>query len=100
MNVPRGLFSSGTGFAIACTSPTEGAAAVRQRHQSVRSRATSAGMGVLLFCCLVLGAVHSAQGQSTFGSVRGTVQDSTGAAIPGTQLVLHSVDENTDRSFT
>ena len=39
-----------------------------------------------------------AHGQSTFGSMRGTVQDSTGAAIPGTHLTLHSVDENTDRA--
>jgi hypothetical protein len=39
-------------------------------------------------------------GQSTFGSVRGTVQDATGAAIPGTQLMLHSTDENTDRTVT
>ena len=53
-----------------------------------------------MFCVLVFGTVSSAHGQSTFGSVRGTVQDSTGAAIPNTQLVLHSVDENTDRSFT
>ncbi|WP_150110680.1 carboxypeptidase-like regulatory domain-containing protein [Granulicella mallensis] len=40
-----------------------------------------------------------ARGQSTFGSVRGTVQDATGAAIPNTQIVLHSTDENTDRSI-
>jgi hypothetical protein len=39
-----------------------------------------------------------AHGQSTFGSMRGTVQDSTGAAIPGTHLTLHSMDENTDRA--
>ena len=30
--------------------------------------------------------------------MRGTVQDATGAALPGTQLVLHSTDENTDRT--
>lgn len=54
---------------------------------------------VVLFSVL-LGTPANAFGQSTFGSVRGTVQDSTGAAIPGTQVVLHSVDENTDRTFT
>ena len=32
--------------------------------------------------------------------MRGTVQDSTGAAIPGTQLVLHSTDENSDRTVS
>jgi hypothetical protein len=36
-------------------------------------------------------------GQSTFGSIRGTAQDNSGAEIPGTQLTLHSVDKNTDR---
>src|ERR1700730_6887050 len=35
--------------------------------------------------------------QSTFGSIRGTVQDASGAAIPGAQVTLHSVDENTDQ---
>ena len=45
-----------------------------------------------VFCCL------GAHAQSTFGSVRGTVQDATGAGIPGTQIVLHSMDENTDRT--
>jgi hypothetical protein len=41
-----------------------------------------------------------AAAQSTFGSVRGTVQDATGAAIPGTQIILHSTEENTDRTVT
>ena len=41
-----------------------------------------------------------AQAQSTFGSVRGAVQDATGAAIPVTQITLHSSDENTDRAVT
>ena len=35
-------------------------------------------------------------GQSTFGGIRGTVQDGSGAAIPDAQVTLHSVDENTD----
>lgn len=54
----------------------------------------------ILFGVLLLGLPVGALGQSTFGSVRGTVQDSSGAAIPGTVLDLHSVDENTDRTFT
>jgi Carboxypeptidase regulatory-like domain len=36
--------------------------------------------------------------QSTFGSVRGTVQDATGASIPGALVTVHSVDENVDRT--
>jgi hypothetical protein len=36
--------------------------------------------------------------QSTFGSVRGTVQDETGASIPGALVTVHSTDENVDRT--
>jgi hypothetical protein len=36
--------------------------------------------------------------QSTFGSVRGTTTDASGAAITKAAVVLHSVDENTDAS--
>ncbi len=51
---------------------------------------------------LLLGVIVAASGcaafaQSTFGSIRGTVQDSAGAALPDSQVILHSVDENTDR---
>ncbi|MGI4830620.1 MAG: carboxypeptidase-like regulatory domain-containing protein [Janthinobacterium lividum] len=42
----------------------------------------------------------SAQAQSTFGSIRGAVADSTGASVPGTAVTLHSTDENTDRAVT
>jgi Carboxypeptidase regulatory-like domain len=36
--------------------------------------------------------------QSTFGSIRGTAQDTSGAAIPDTQITLHSIGQNTDRA--
>ncbi|MBT9330620.1 TonB-dependent receptor [Acidipila sp. 4G-K13] len=36
--------------------------------------------------------------QSTFGSVVGTVQDATQAVVPGATVVLHSLDDNSDRS--
>jgi hypothetical protein len=52
----------------------------------------------MLILCLSLAFAGTAKAQSTFGSVRGTVQDSTGAAIPGTQVILHSTDENTERT--
>jgi Carboxypeptidase regulatory-like domain/TonB dependent receptor len=38
--------------------------------------------------------------QSTFGSIRGTVQDNTGASIPDSVVILHSTDENTARTAT
>jgi hypothetical protein len=57
---------------------------------------------ILFLCittlCFALAVVRPVAAQSTFGSVRGSVQDASGAAIPGTQLVLHSVDENSDRT--
>lgn len=41
-----------------------------------------------------------ALGQSTFGSIRGIVQDASAAGIPGATIVLHSLDENNDRTVT
>ncbi len=53
-------------------------------------------VALCLFCYPPL----SALAQSTFGSVRGNVADPTGAAVPGTTVILHSTDENTDRVVT
>jgi hypothetical protein len=38
----------------------------------------------------------SAFSQSTFGTILGTVQDNSGAVIPGAQVTAHSLDENAD----
>jgi len=46
---------------------------------------------------LLLSAGAQVLAQSTFGSVRGIVQDKSGAVLPDAQLALHSLDENTDR---
>ena len=54
------------------------------------------GTLVVLFGLLFMSASR-AEAQSTFGSIRGVVQDNTGAAIPDTLITLHSIDENTDR---
>jgi hypothetical protein len=48
--------------------------------------------------CLVL--LFAAQAQSTFGSIRGTVQDASGAVIPGALVTVHSLEENFDRQVT
>jgi hypothetical protein len=51
-----------------------------------------------LFACMVsLAAAHA---QSTFGSIRGTVQDDSGAVIPGAMVTVHSLDENFDRQVS
>jgi hypothetical protein len=54
---------------------------------------------IVLFC-MGLGAVSPALAQSTFGSIRGTIQDSSSAFLPGTVLTVHSLDENFDRQVT
>jgi hypothetical protein len=38
--------------------------------------------------------------QSTFGSIRGTVQDATGAVIPGAAVTVHSLDDHFEREVT
>ncbi|MBB5056456.1 hypothetical protein HDF16_001141 [Granulicella aggregans] len=64
----------------------------------IGSKKSAISAAILLF--ILVASAAMAHGQSTFGSMRGTVQDSTGAAIPGTQLTLHSMDENTDRTVS
>jgi hypothetical protein len=80
-----------------CTTlfPTEYKSALQTSTQK-----TPAWLRILpaFLLCLLLSTVTSAHAQSTFGSVRGIVQDHTGASIPGSQVVLHSTDENTERT--
>ena len=64
------------------------------QHQA-GSMKKAAGAALLAFACSSM-----MFGQSTFGTVRGTVQDSTGSVIPGAQVTIHSIDENTDRVST
>jgi len=54
------------------------------------------GASIALSCTIVFTSYSHAQ--STFGSVRGTVQDATGASIPGALVTVHSIDENVDRT--
>jgi hypothetical protein len=51
---------------------------------------------ILLALAMLFASVGHAQ--STFGNVRGTVQDATGASIPGALVTVHSIDENVDRT--
>ncbi|HEX4019689.1 MAG TPA: TonB-dependent receptor [Acidobacteriaceae bacterium] len=54
--------------------------------------------GLLMFALLLCGV--QAYAQSTFGSIRGTVQDESGAVVPGAIVTVHSLDENFDRQVT
>src|SRR5580698_5321014 len=64
-------------------------------RRALRRRRLAGALMVLLGLLLMSSAHLTAQ--STFGSIRGTAQDSSGAAIPDTQITLHSMDQNTDR---
>jgi hypothetical protein len=50
-------------------------------------------MAVLLSLALPLAVLA----QSTFGSIRGTAVDASGAMVPGAKVTLHSVDQSTDK---
>ncbi len=53
--------------------------------------------GLLTLLTIVLATVPvDLKAQSTFGSIRGTAQDQTGAVLPQARITLHNVDENTD----
>jgi Carboxypeptidase regulatory-like domain len=53
---------------------------------------------VIVFGLFIITGIGNsvARAQSTFGSIRGTTEDQTGAAAPQAQIILHNVDENTD----
>jgi hypothetical protein len=74
---------------------SEGNATARKR---LKKSAILARMLPILVIGLFLNAAVTAGAQSTFGSVRGIVQDNTSAVISDTQVVLHSLDENTERT--
>ena len=59
------------------------------------SRFRIAGIAIAILAVLL--CASRCFGQSTFGGIRGTVQDASGAAIPDAQVTLHSIDENTDQ---
>ena len=81
---------------IAASSKKSSELSLSYRSQTVRKRYLTGAFAVLFALLFVRSSRLEAQ--STFGSIRGTVQDSSGASIPDTQITLHSIDENTDRT--
>src|SRR5271170_6420985 len=55
---------------------------------------------LLLACTVLVFLGSAAHAQSTFGSIRGTVQDASGAVIPGALVTVHSLDETFERQIT
>ncbi len=69
------------------------------RHPKYSS-VSSVSRRIGVFASMLLTMAASATAQSTFGSLHGTVQDSSGAVIPRARVTVHSMTENTDRSLT
>jgi hypothetical protein len=60
----------------------------------IRIRGSVIAVSALI--ALLIAPAGILKAQSTFGSVRGTTLDQTGAAVPGVEITLHNVDENTE----
>jgi hypothetical protein len=70
-----------------------------KRRAHFIQREGRSGSWILLTLLLFFGC-GLAHAQSTAGSIRGVVQDKTGAVVPDSRVTLHSSDENTDRVVT
>ena len=76
--------------------------ATRVRRET-RVRATPGRRGVRaapLAMLLLLAAAWTARAQSTFGDIRGTVSDVSGAVIPSATVTVHSLEQNFNRTAT
>jgi Carboxypeptidase regulatory-like domain len=73
---------------------------IRGLSSTCSLRATRVLRTFLLIAAIVLLTKYPLSAQSTFGSIRGTVQDASGAVIPGATITVHSLDENFERQVT
>jgi hypothetical protein len=74
-----------------------------QRERRNRGALSLLSRNKLRVVCVLVAVVFcavSALSQSTFGSILGTVEDSSSAAIPGAKITAHSLDENADYETT
>ena len=67
-------------------------------HSVPKALATCLPTLLFFVFSMILSFAAPVLAQSTFGSVRGTIQDNTSANIADAQVVLHSMDENTERT--
>ena len=65
------------------------------RH-SVRAKSV---LGASICACLFLLSVPKAIGQTFYGSIVGTVTDSTGAVVPGTNVTLTNLGTTEKRTM-
>lgn len=52
----------------------------------------------LIFLLFVFGGGLTSYGQSTLGSITGTVRDASGAVVPDATITLHRLESNSDRT--
>ena len=72
----------------------------RLRSSASTPRTRTQVFSACLLSLLVLASSGLASAQSTFGTIRGLVQDASGAIVANAQVTIHSVAENTDRAVT
>jgi hypothetical protein len=65
---------------------------------SIRTRAIRIAIAAMM--ALLVLTTRTGHAQSTFGSIRGTVTDISGAVIPDATITVHSLDESADRQTT
>ena len=70
------------------------------RNRSALSLLSTNTVRIACVLSVVVLCAVSAFSQSTFGSILGTVEDNTGAVIPGVTITAHSLDENEDHVTT
>jgi len=61
-------------------------------------KAVRIGSRASVVALLVFATSVAMQAQSTFGTIRGVVQDPTGASIPQASVTVHSIEQNNDRT--
>src|SRR5260370_34342079 len=66
----------------------------KMNSQSVRRIA----LGFLTIGCMLVNSPADLHAQSTFGSIIGTIQDASGAAMPGVAVKIKNLNDNTTRS--
>ena len=72
-----------------------------ERHQPSLVRGTTLGMRLLFISLLMMMCsfiVKTADCQALYGSITGTVTDSTGAIVPGATVTATQTETNTSRT--
>jgi Carboxypeptidase regulatory-like domain len=77
----------------------------RRHNPALHTSSAPAVLGIRFICMALILFMSGAgsgrlRAQSTFGTILGTVQDISGAVIPGATIIAHSLEENADHGTT